>query len=77
MSATKTAEDTLSEARRMFAYDAEFHAKVVAVTQHVALDCQQTSGQRLTRNETGAATVAAAVALVLFGATCANGEGQS
>ena len=64
-----TAPEVLDEARERFALDASFHAQVKRVVGIVAEDCRQMTGQRLTYDEEGAATVAAATALVLFGAT--------
>lgn len=56
----------LDEARERFALDPLFHAQVKRVVGIVAEDCRQMTGQRLTYDEEGAATVAAAAALVLF-----------
>lgn len=59
------AADVLAEARALFASDAAFRAMVVEVVRIVAEDCRQTCGQGLTFAEDGAATVSAAVVLVL------------
>lgn len=67
-----TPAEVLEEARERFALDAPFHAQVKRVVGIVAEDCRQMTGERLTRDEEGAATVAAAATLVLFGALDAN-----
>ena len=61
------AAEILEEARRRFALDPEFHARVHRAVQIVQLDHEQLKGSdsRMTNHERGAATTAAAIAVVL------------
>ncbi len=58
-------QETITEARRRYLLDAEFHAKVVVAVQHVEIEFDYGARRDLTEGEYCSAILSAAVVLLL------------